>query len=210
MKIVSVNIAKPTDIMIGSRVEKTGIYKTSIASGYFGSHGVQHDAVISKKHHGGPDQAVYVYTQPDYEKFLASGILVSSGIFGENLTITDLESADLAVGDRLVLSEVVLEVTSPRIPCATLATRMNDQHFIQKFKDMKAPGFYCRVLSEGEIRAGESFTLTPKQGERVTVKELFDNYYEKAPSRADLERFLRSPLAIRARNENEKKLSRIS
>ncbi|MFN8418217.1 MAG: MOSC domain-containing protein [Anaerolineae bacterium] len=80
--------------------------------------GLAHDVIIDTKHHGGVDQAVYVFGQPDYEWWSAQlGVALEAGIFGENLTISDLESATMRIGDRLHIgSDVILEVTSPRIP----------------------------------------------------------------------------------------------
>lgn len=209
MFITSVNLAIKENIKVGSRTELTGIHKRPVTSATVGLLGLEGDAVVSEKHHGGPDQAVYVYTLPDYELWQKAGFNIKPGIFGENLTLSHLRSAELAIGDRLIFKEVVLEVTSPRIPCATLASRMADDHFVPKFVTMEAPGFYCRVLREGQVSVLEEFDYEPRGGELVTVLELFRNYYEKAPSRENLQRYLASPLAIRARKENEKRLAKM-
>ena len=208
MKVMSINIAEAKPIVIGNKTETTGIYKLPVASAYVGVLGLQADAIISTKHHGGPDQAVYCYTQPDHDLWAADGIRTSPGIFGENLTLSDLSSAQMVIGDRLKFGQVVLEVTSPRIPCATLASRMGDGHFIQKFRDKAAPGYYCRVITEGTICQGEAYEYIPFEGERVTVLELFNNYYDQQPTLENIRRYLRSPLAIRARKENEKRLAK--
>ncbi len=119
--------------------------------------GLEGDSIVDKKNHGGRDQAVYIYGGADYAWWsrarpdLDHGY--QPGTFGENLTISDLESAEYAVGDRLQIGEVVLEVTAPRIPCVTLAARMGDPQFIKAFMAAERPGLYCRVIVEG-IRAG--------------------------------------------------------
>ena len=210
MFINSVNLATKENIKIGSKTELTGIYKRPVATAIVGPLGLDGDAIVSEKHHGGPDQAVYVYTLPDYELWQKAGVNVEPGIFGENLTLSHLRSAELAVGDRLLFKEVELEVTSPRIPCATLASRMGDDHFVAKFVAMEAPGFYCRVLRGGQVSVLEEFSYLPYGGERVKVLELFANYYEKAPTRENLQRYLASPLAIRTRKENEKRLAKMA
>ena len=208
-ELLSINIGSKRQLTVGSRQEVTGIYKLPVAKTFVAPLGLEKDCIVSEKHHGGPDQAVYVYTLPDYELWQKAGFNIKPGIFGENLTLSHLRSAELAIGDRLIFKEVVLEVTSPRIPCATLASRMADDHFVPKFVTMEAPGFYCRVLREGQVSVLEEFDYEPRGGELVTVLELFRNYYEKAPSRENLQRYLASPLAIRARKENEKRLAKM-
>ena len=81
------------------------------------------------------------------------------GTFGENLTIAGVETAQALIGDRLAIGDVLLEVTSPRIPCVTLAARMGDPGFVKRFRAAERPGFYCRVLQEGFVRAGDAVTL---------------------------------------------------
>ena len=74
---------------------------------------------------------------------------IAPGTFGENLTISDLETAGLAIGDRIQVGDVCLEVTAPRIPCGTFAARMGDPGFVARFRIAERPGAYCRVIREG-------------------------------------------------------------
>lgn len=210
-KIIGINIGKKEMIQVGKHMEATGIRKKSITRAMIGRLGVAGDHIESEKHHGGPDQAVYVYSLDDYKKFEQAWALnISPGMFGENLTVTGLTSNELAIGDRLVFKNVVLEVTSPRIPCATFAAHMLDGAFVAKFIEIGQPGVYCRVLAEGVLEEGESFKLEACQNPVVTIRELFENYYNKAPIAADLLRMLQAPLAIRARKDVEKKLARLA
>ena len=155
--------------------------------------GLAGDGVGNRRHHGGPDQAVYAYGTPDYAWWEAElGRPLGPATFGENLTIDGLESAALAIGDRLVAAGVTLEVTSPRIPCATLAARMDDPGFIRRFHDARRPGVYLRVLEPGEIGAGDEVALERAPKGALTVLELQDLYYDrKAPADA-IERALRA------------------
>ena len=143
--------------------------------------GLADDTIVDTRNHGGPDQAVYIYGGTDYAWWSVElGRELAPGMFGENLTISDLESAPLAIGDRLHSGGVILEVTAPRIPCWKLAQRMGDPGFVKRFRAAERPGAYCRVVRVGSIRAGEPVTLVPYAGERVTVAEIFRDYYEPA------------------------------
>ena len=106
-------------------------------------------ACSTQKHHGGPDQAVYVYLSEDYDWWSKTlGRPIAPGTFGDNITISGLTSADLAIGDRLIAGDVVIEVTTPRIPCNTLAARMGDPGFVKAYRDAGRPGAYCRVIAK--------------------------------------------------------------
>src|SRR5688500_14381455 len=115
-RLFAVNIGSP-QLLPGSQTP-TGIVKTPRTGPVLiDATGVLGDAVLDRNHHGGPDQAVYIYLQSDYE-FWASelGQLPAPGTFGENLTIDGLAGDALAIGDRLAIGEVLLELTSHRTP----------------------------------------------------------------------------------------------
>jgi Uncharacterized protein conserved in bacteria len=172
--------------------------------------GVEGDTIVSTKHHGGPDQAVYIYTAPDYSwwsKELSRDL--PPGIFGENLTLSDLESAEMRIGDRITAGEVVLEVSAPRIPCMTLESRMGIRGFAKQFRDAERPGLYCRVIQEGRVRAGDAVCLSRYSGPPVTLLEVFRDFYEPATDAAEVLRILAAPVAIRARNHLEKRLANL-
>ncbi len=169
--------------------------------------GIPGDAIVSTRHHGGPDQAVYVYGGADYAWWTAElGRELAPGTFGENLTISDLETAALAVGDRLRIGGVTLEVTAPRIPCGTFARRMGDPGFVARFRIAERPGAYCRVIREGTIQAGDPAALEPYAGDPVTMAEVLRDYYEPDRDPTAIRRFLAAPIAIRARKEKEQQL----
>jgi MOSC domain-containing protein YiiM len=116
---------------------------------------------------------------------------------------------DMRIGDRLMIGEVVLEATAPRIPCDTFATRMQDRSFGLKFREAERPGIYFRVLNEGEIETGESVTFVEGGDYDVTILDLFRYKYRQQHDPAELRRFLDAPLAERMRAEIEKKLAAI-
>ncbi len=208
MKLISVTIGREQSIETGKRSEQTGIFKQPIPGPVrVTALRLEGDFIASKKHHGGPDQAVYVYGAADYDWWARQlGRDLVPGTFGENLTIGELESARFSIGDRLMVGAVTLEVTAPRIPCSTLATRMGDPQFVKRFRQAERPGLYCRVIQGGIIQAGDEVRVEPVRGEKVTLIEVFRDHYEKAADETTLRRFLRAPIAIRARENLEERL----
>jgi MOSC domain-containing protein YiiM len=210
--VLSVNLAA-TPIRLAGMRQPTGIDKRAIAHAVrVGALGVEGDLILSTKHHGGPDQAVYVYGRPDYQWWEATlGQPLRDGWFGENLTLSDLRSGEINVGDRLhVGNELVLEATAPRIPCGTFARRMSDREFPDRFHLAERPGFYCRVIREGHVRAADAVELKPTTAERpVSVVELLRSFYRKDDDAATLRWHLSSPLAIRARQAKEAQLAKM-
>jgi len=201
MHILSVNVGQRTPIANAKASGITGIYKTPAAEpARVTALGLAGDFIADTEHHGGVDQAVYVYGTDDYDWWAAElGRPLAPGTFGENLTVAGLASGELAVGDRLRLGEVVLEVTAPRIPCVTLAARMGDPAFVKRFRAAERPGAYCRVLREGPVAAGEAVTLEPYAGPRLGLPESFRDFYTKAWDEAKLRRHLAAPIDIRSR-----------
>ncbi len=211
MKILSVNIGRPQPIKRSRSIRNTGIFKSPVDHPVrVTALGLESDAVCDTKHHGGVDQAVYVFTQPDYAWWAAElGLQLPPGTFGENLTISDLESAALFIGDRLHADEITLEVTAPRIPCGTLAARMGDSRFVKRFRQGERPGFYCRVIREGHVRAGETLRLERYTGETLGLLEMFRAFYETDWNEAMLRRHLAAPIAIRDREERARQLAEL-
>ena len=178
-KIESVNIGREQTIPGHPKMGGTGIYKAPVAGPVrIGKFSVEGDCIHDKKHHGGPDQAVYVYFSDDYAWWSKTlGRTIAPGTFGDNLTISGLTSADLAIGDRLIAGDVVLEAAAPRIPCNTLAARMNDSGFVKAYRDAGRPGAYCRVINEGEVRAGMEVIHQPYAGKRIGLDSMFRDWF---------------------------------
>ncbi|MEQ8166387.1 MAG: MOSC domain-containing protein [Alphaproteobacteria bacterium] len=123
IRLESVNVGQPVALDAGRPDKRTGICKRAVEGAVRVDRlGAEGDVVVDARHHGGPGQALYLYSLEDYAFWSAQGVATGSGMFGENLTVSGIESADLCIGDRLVVGEVVLEVTSSRIPCATFAS----------------------------------------------------------------------------------------
>ena len=210
MQLISVNIGEERSIGIASG--KTGIYKLPTTDRVpITKNGIKGDVIIDVNHHGGVDQAIYIYGVTDYDWWAQElNQELDAGTFGENLTISDLESATLCIGDRLQVGEVLLEVTAPRIPCNTLAARMEDPKFVKKFMQSDRYGAYCRVIDDGGVIAGDDVSIIPYDGERISINELAHIYYNDSLTEERLHRFLNVPIAIRARENFEQKLAKMT
>ncbi|MGW0603015.1 MOSC domain-containing protein [Streptomyces sp. NPDC002640] len=140
-----------------------------------GASGMTGDAVCHTRHHGGDDQAVYAYAREDLDEWERDlGRPLRSGVFGENLTVSGLDVSGARVGERWrVGPEVVLQVTSPRIPCGTFQGHMGEPQWVKRFTAKGAPGAYFRVLTPGEIRAGDAVEVVHRPDHDVTVALVF-------------------------------------
>ena len=211
MKLISVNIGEKRTQQKGDELETTGIYKLPIQESVeIKSLGIEKDFICDQKNHGGADQAIYVYGQPDYDwwsKELKRELV--PGTFGENLTISELESAALNIGDRLYVGGVILEVTAPRIPCSTLAARMGDAMFVKIYRRAERPGLYCRVIREGVVRTGDKVTVKKYVNESLSIGRAFHDYYEKLDETA-IRFYLDLPIAVRWRKELEDDLAKLN
>ncbi len=208
MELLSVNIGTKQTQPKGDQWEITGIYKRPTRDMVqITSLGIREDFIGDPKNHGGPDQALYIYGQPDYEWWSAElGGPLEPGTFGENLTISSLQSADFHIGDRLQVGTVLLEITAPRIPCSTLARRMGDPKFVKRYRYAERPGLYCRVIREGYLQTGEEVRLERYAGETLSILQMFRDHYDNHKTEAMLRRHLQAPIAIRAREEAEQDL----
>ena len=181
MQLISVNVGVERAIRNAKSSGKTGIYKIPTPNPVeIGPYGLQGDVIIDTANHGGLDQAVYIYFTPDYAWWSAElGQELLPGTFGENLTISGIESAQIAIGDRFVTSQVTLEVTYPRVPCVTLAARMGDPTFVKRFRTAERPGVYCRVIQPGPVQVGEAVTYQPNPAPTLTANQMFRDFYVK-------------------------------
>jgi MOSC domain-containing protein YiiM len=212
MQLVSVNVGQAVPIANAKAVGKTGIFKRPVSGPVrVTREGLADDAICDTSSHGGVDQALYVFGAPDYAWWSDElGMHLEPGTFGENLTISELESARLHIGDRLRVGAVTLEVTAPRVPCVTLARRMGDPAFLKLFRSAERPGVYCRVLDEGAIQTGDPVTLEPVQGNHpIPAIEMFRTFFDPEMDEVALRRYLAAPIAERARFMMEEMLRQL-
>jgi MOSC domain-containing protein YiiM len=199
MKILAVCLGRP-EILPGKKY-KTGINKLAIQGPIMvDAEGLVGDAILNRKHHGGVDQAVYIEGSIDLDWWQAElGRELPYGTFGENLVIEGLESTMLAAGDRLAIGEVLLEVTSARMPCATFAAKMGDPTIVKRYTRAARPGAYTRVLQGGMVEAGQAVEFTPWSGDRVTMREMMATFGRRL-SETDRARYLAAPVHYKVRD----------
>jgi MOSC domain-containing protein YiiM len=138
--------------------------------------GLYADVQADRTHHGGVDQAVYAYADEDAGWWAGElGRDISPGLFGENLRTSGLETSDAVVGEQWSVGNdgLVLEVTSPRTPCATFARRMGERRWVRRFSESGATGTYLRVVSKGTVAAGDDVVVTHRPAHGVTVRDVF-------------------------------------
>ncbi len=201
---------------MGRRMAQTGHFKDAVGSARVEATGLVADAIGNLKHHGGPDQAVYVYSAEDYrwwEEHL--GRKLPFGTFGENLTVSGFSGRAPRVGDIWDCGEVRLQMTAPRIPCATLAARMENPRFVKEFARVNRGGAYARVLRPGLLTVGQEITVEPFAAGSPSIDELFELWHQPEKDLDLLRYALTAPLAARARaafefwlSEGDRSLSR--
>ncbi|MDY1004731.1 MOSC domain-containing protein [Curtobacterium sp. CFBP9011] len=137
--------------------------------------GLHADVQADRKHHGGEDQAVYVYADEDAAYFAEQlDRPVPPGLFGENLRTTGVDVTGLVIGERLRLGDTLeLEVTIPRIPCGTFARRMKVDKWVKRFAEEGRPGAYLRVRKSGSVAAGDAVTVLERPEHGVTIGQMF-------------------------------------
>jgi len=136
-----------------------------------GESGLEGDFIGDKKNHGGDDQAVYAFAREDLDRWEAElGFVLPDGAFGENLTTIGIDPNEAQIGERWrVGPDILLEVTSPRIPCKTFAARMGVVGWARRFSESGRPGAYLRVLQAGSVRAGDPISVVRRPAHGVTV-----------------------------------------
>jgi MOSC domain-containing protein YiiM len=137
--------------------------------------GLAGDTIGDRESHGGDDQAVYAYAREDLDHW--EGELdraLTSGSFGENLTTVGIDVNGALIGERWTIGrEVVLEVTSPRVPCSTFRGWMGIPGWLKTFTVAAIPGAYLRVITPGTVFAGDEIVVSHRPDHEVTVAVMF-------------------------------------
>lgn len=180
--LVSVNVGRPREAS-WTTIKRTSIDKESVSGPIeVGPLGLRGDQVSNRRHHGGPDKAVYAFAREDLDAWAeALGIDLPDGRFGENLTTRGLDVNASELGERWRIggeSGPLLEVASVRTPCAVFRTWMGrtggpNRGWIKRFAAEARPGPYLRVLETGTLRAGDGIEVVHRSGHGVSVSDLF-------------------------------------
>ncbi|WP_066973560.1 MOSC domain-containing protein [Streptomyces sp. NRRL F-4489] len=178
--LLTVNIGQAVRAAYATHEAGTGLDKRPVAGPVAvaapgpkgtGGSGLAGDAIVDTLRHGGDDQAVYAYAREDLDDWQRRlGRDLPNGIFGENLTTAGLDVTGARIGERWrVGPRLLLEVTSPRIPCRTFQGRLGEPGWIKRFTQAAVPGAYFRVLEPGEIRAGDPVRVEHRPGHDITI-----------------------------------------
>jgi MOSC domain-containing protein YiiM len=182
MKIVSVNVGLPRELIWKGKPVTTSIFKDPVEGRiklrYLNLDG---DRQSDLKVHGGVNKAVYAYPSEHYDHWRRElpGVELPWGMFGENLTVEGLFEDELNIGDRLRIGSAELAVTQPRLPCYKLALKFSRDDILKRFLESGLTGFYFAVRKEGEVGAGDSIEILKRDANGLTVSDVTRLYLAK-------------------------------
>jgi MOSC domain-containing protein YiiM len=208
-RVISVNVGQPRDVELNGEVRQTAIFKAPVAGRVAIADGhVAGDLQASQVDHSGPDKAVYAYSREDLDFWAGElGRDVEDGFVGENLTIAGYGVSRAVVGERWRIGTAEFEVAQPRIPCWKLGVRAGDPMMTRRFEKADRPGAYLRILTEGDVGAGDGVEVLSRPGHGFTVADASHIYFHDRSSAA---RLLEIPeLAPTLKNWATKRLSRV-
>jgi ferredoxin-NADP reductase/MOSC domain-containing protein YiiM/ferredoxin len=195
-RLLSVNVGLPRDVAWHGQTVHTAVWKVPVAGRRMVRRfNLDGDRQGDLGGHGGEQRAVLVYQIASYrfwEKELGRSDF-TFGQFGENLTVEGLPDDEVCIGDRYRIGGAIFEVTQPRVTCYRVGIRMDEPRMPALLVSSGRPGFYMRVLQEGEIAAGDEIVKVADDPERMTVARVNALLYLPGHVRADLERALRIP-----------------
>ena len=183
MKLLSVNVSLPREITVKGKTVRTGIFKEPVNRRVqVKTLNIDGDGQADLIGHGGEMRAVLVYSFENHA-YWATELRrtdFSFGQFGENFTVEGMLDDEIHVGDRFRIGTAVFEVTQPRVPCYKLAIKMETEGFYNQLLRHGRPGFYFRVLEEGEIGAGDAIERISVHPVEMTVRQMSNLlYFEK-------------------------------
>jgi len=213
MKVVSVNVGLPREVVWKGMTVQTAIFKAPVAAAV----AVQELNLVGDQQadlavHGGSEKAVYGYPAEHYEYWREQlpGISFSWGAFGENLTIEGLWEDTVCIGDVFRVGTAVLRVTQPRMPCYKIQLRFNRDDMIKRFLVSHRSGFYFSVVDPGDVGAGSNVEVLDRDPHSVTVADIVSLYLDQRYDPQLLQRALnvtslpenwKTQLVLRAQNQ---------
>jgi MOSC domain-containing protein YiiM len=182
MKIISTNVSKAKTILHNGKEIRTGIFKVPTC-----------DKVIIEKiniigdeqadliNHGGEHKAVYAFSANhyDYWRSALKNNNLSSGMFGENFTISNFSEENINIGDQFRIGTALLEVSQPRVPCFKLGIALDNKEVLKLFTQNCSTGVYFRVLEPGMAKTGDTVSIEKKSTHEISIKKLFQAYFDK-------------------------------
>jgi len=182
MKIVSVNIGTERTIKWKKETYSTGIFKEPVDGPIFlDGRGVIGDHINNLKVHGGIDKACYGYGENhyDYWKGLYPDLSWTYGMFGENLTISNIDESQIMIGDIYKVGEAIIQVSQPRQPCNKFAAKFGATEVIKQFIDYDHPGVYFRVIQSGDVKIDDDLSLDLRNDNALSIQQIYQLLYSK-------------------------------
>src|ERR1700712_5284490 len=171
-RLVSVNVGLPRDVPWHGQTVHTGVWKFPVAGPQMVRRlNIDGDGQGDLGGHGGPHRAVMVYQLDSYQHWRAEFGRddLKPGQFGENFTVEGLADDEVCIGDRFEIGSALFEVTQPPTTCYRVGIRLDEPQMAALLTSSGRPGFYLRVLEEGEVSAGDAIVPVSKGPERMTV-----------------------------------------
>ena len=194
--LTSVNVGLPRNVEWHGRTVFTGVWKTPVVGPRMVRRlNVDGDGQGDLAGHGGEQRAVLVY-QVDSYRYWAKELGrddLEPGHFGENFTVDGMSDEEVCIGDRYRIGEALFEVTQPRVTCYRVGLRLREPRMAALLVSHRRPGFYCRVLAEGKVEAGQEIVKISTGPERISVAEIDALLYLPGHPGDQVERALRIP-----------------
>jgi MOSC domain-containing protein YiiM len=178
-RIVSVNRGREADLVVGGKPGRSAINKRPVTGPVdVFQLGLAGDECADKADHGGVDQALYAYAREDLDWWTEQlGYELPNGRFGENITTAGIDLSAALIGETWQLGSTVVQVTTPRIPCVTFQSWMDEPHWVKRFAAAGRPGAYLRIITAGAVGAGDQLRVLSRPEPAVTIAESMLAYY---------------------------------
>jgi len=195
-KLVALNVGLPQDVSWQGRTVHTGVWKKAVSGPRMVRRlNIDGDGQGDLGGHGGEQRAVLVYQLDSYRHWARELQRddFEYGQFGENFTVDGLPDDEVCIGDRYQIGEAVFEVTQPRVTCYRVGIRMAEPRMPALMVAHRRPGFYLRVITEGQVAAGQDIIKISTGPQQISVAEIDALLYLPGHPKDDLERALRIP-----------------
>src|SRR5689334_12932672 len=195
-RLLAVNVGRPREIAWRGRTVYTSVWKAPVQGRSLVRRlNVDGDAQGDLHGHGGEHRAVFVYQMESYDYWQRElgRSDFTFGQFGENFTVEGLADSEVCIGDRYRIGEALFEVTQPRVTCYRVGIRMDEPRMPALLVARHRPGFYFRVLEEGEVAAGDEIVRVSEGPEKLTIAQVDALLYLPGPARGELQRALNVP-----------------
>ena len=214
MKILSVNVGLPREVLSGKDIVTTGIFKEPVEGPVkLRKLNLDGDKQADLTVHGGENKAVYAYPKEhyDYWQLELPNTALPWRMFGENLTTEGLNEDAINIGDSFRMGSAEVVATQPRLPCYKLGIKFGRMDIVRRFLTSGRPGIYFKVLLEGEVEAGDSIDLISKDENNITIKDIVRLYVKDNKDVEAMQRAIRvKDLPIGWRNHFREQIKQLT